>query len=301
MKRIILSLLLATSAAAAKTETMQTLMPLEGQSELTPVMSAIDINYNFDSATSSAKGSGTQAQLKYYYGLADNLALGMELEFMSLKIDSSYFNGTSVVETSSTSSGISDIVLKYKGNYDLSVVNLYWGLGGAFAPEVSKDKSLANGDFETNATTGQNAYLVSAAVVAPVSSIKLGASVDYKDRLEGKVERESSSGVVTKYNRVGGASLDTRAFIEFDQYAHLNVAVADLRKWDSLSKNEAGTSVITSSGYDLLGIEVSARFNLATNFEVIPQLNYYQFQNISGTGIENAGYVFLGTSARWIF
>lgn len=301
MKRIILAIILVTSAAAAKTETTQTLMPLEGQSELTPMVSAVGFNYRFDEATSSASGRASQTQMKYYYGFADNLALGIELGFVSSKFSSSFFNGTSIVDTSSTTTGMSDIVLKYKGNYDLSVVNLYWGVGASYSPGAAKYKSLANGDSEFSTATGQNAYLVSAAVVAPISNMKFGASVEYTDRLEGKEERESSLGVVTEYTKTGGAGLETKGFIEFDQLAHLNFALADLRKWGSRSVNATGTSNTTSDGYNLLGVEVSARFNVATNFEIIPQLNYYQFQNLSGTLIKGADEAFLGTSARWIF
>lgn len=301
MKKIILPLLLVSSIAAAKTDSTQTLVPVAGQSELTPMLNAIGMNINFDTALSSSKGQGTQTTVKYYYGLTDNHALGAELGFISTKFDTTYFTGLSTVESSSTSSGMSDVLLKYKGNLDLNVATLYWGLGYSVSPEVSKYKSKTNNDSESNAASGQSAVVVSLAAVAPVSNIKMGASVDFTGKQEGKEEDESSSGVVTKYTKTGGSGLQTRAFVEFDQLAHLNVALADLRTWSSKSVSESGSSTSSSTGSDLLGLEISARINVATNLDVIPQLNYYTYQNLDNTGIKDASVVFLGGSARWVF
>jgi hypothetical protein len=301
MKKILLPLLLMGSIAAAKTDTTQTLMPVAGQSELTPTLNAIGMSFNYDAALSSAKGQGTQTTVKYYYGLTDGHALGAELGFVSMKIESSYFTGFSTVESTSTSSGMSDVLLKYKGNYDLTVATLYWGLGYSISPEVSKYKSKSNNESESNVASGQSAVVVSLAAVAPVSNIKMGASVDYTGKQEGKAEEESSTGVVTKYTKTGGAGLQTRAFVEFDQLAHLNVALTDIRTWSSRSVSESGASTSSSTGSDLLGLEFSARFNVATNLDVIPQFNYYQYQNMENTGIKDAGVAFLGASARWVF
>jgi len=301
-KMMLMTMMLAASAASAKMGTTQTLAPLAGQSEFSPGLSYIGASYKMENDVSLMNyGSGAITQFKYYYGLTDNHAMGVETGYSSLTFKSTYMNGLDVATYKTTNTGMSDIVLKYKGNYEFPVATLYWSLGHSFSPDKRKSKSISNEEMETNMASGQDANIASVAVVAPVSLIKMGASVEYTDKLDGKEQLESTSGIVTDYTVSNGDSLQTRIFIELEQVHNLNFAIANIRTYGTKSVNESGTSTTESTGSDLLGYELSIRHAVNNNFELIPQLNYYQHINLKDTGIKEAAYAFVGGSARWVF
>lgn len=301
MRIFLLGTLLFASAATAKVETVQTLMPGAGQSELTPMLMYSGGLIKLRGATGQATSSSGLLVGKYFYGLTANHAVGARLGYASATTKSDLtFEGLRFNNTSK-SQGLGDITFGYKGNYDFAGPTIYWGAGYVLSPEIRKREEVSASDVKSNQASGQNAVDLQVAAVMPVSAVKIGGQVEYTIRENGKREDKSPSGVVTKSTLSKGDSAAFRIFAEFETVPFRpNVALATLRTYTSESRSESGT-VSTSSGTDLTGLEFSARAKVAPGFEIIPDVRYYTLQNGSSSGLEKAEVYYIGASGRFLF
>lgn len=295
MKTLVMTILLASAVANAKTTSTQTLMPGAGQHEVTPEFAYQNSLLKLSDPTEITSNL-FKPGAKYYFGLNENHAIGIEVAFVTGKTEG---HGTNFSWTSKTE-GMADPIFRYKGSYNISAATAYWGLGFSLSPVAKENDNLADYESEKNATTGQSAILLSAGIVVPVSQFKLGMLLDHKAAQEGKEKTISTSNEVRNFTLTGGSDLQIRAFVEIENIYHPNIAIVS---WRTYSQNSvSGTSGYSQEGADRLGVELSARYALLPNFEIIPQAGYFEYQNLNGdTNVESTSQTVASLSGRWLF
>lgn len=272
MKTIIFLTLFLGATALAKVETNQTLFPGKGQSETSVGVTSIFGDYQIDVVATGErldkKFSSFMTNASFYYGFSEFGALGMELHYHQGR--PRLYNLGEVL--SSDVDGLGDIDLRYKGNFGNALATVYYSLGYSITPESATYDVVDN---KSNAASGQNALLTSVAVVVPVSQWKWGASIDYIAKQEGQYS-ETSAFQTTDHISNGGSRLNSRAFVEFDNKFHPNIALANLRTYTTSLKTKTDETSI--GGTEYYGVELSGRYALSPLLEIIPSIGAYNYQ-----------------------
>jgi hypothetical protein len=254
--------------------------------------------YSFKGGSGTTGGSAVQT--KYYYGLTENHAVGVDFAY-SNSASTTRFDSALVENQESRTQGAGNINFGYRGDYDFGPATMYFGGIYSLSPEKSKETVISNTETENNAA-GRSAYILSAAVVAPVGTFKIGGMAEYTLRQDGKSVTEDQSvpsNSTTEYTVSGGDTATVRAFGEFDNYTHTNIAIFNTRTYSSKSVWSGGES--SSTGLDVLGVEVSLRFVINQNIEIIPVASYASLLNAKEKNLSDYEIFTTGVSARLLF
>lgn len=274
MKKYAFLFSILSATAFAKVETSQTLMPSRGQSETTLEMKSRSGVFKINNIDLQKEGSVRESTFignaSYYFGVIEKGALGLELQSESSSRSYSSPDFTS----ESTKEGVGDVVLRYKGRLDVGESSFYYGLGYSISPTPSIYDAKNEHD---NVASGQNAVVVSGAVVVPVANWNWGGSVEYHGKEEGHYHYMDEDGTTEKYISKNGSMLSSRVFVELENRFHPNLAVANLRTYSQIRRSQTATA--DSLGSDLYGVELSGRYRILPSMELIPSLSYYRLEN----------------------
>ncbi len=267
MKLLIAILSLTSSSAFAMTTTYQTLTPSTGQSEFKLGLGYRSTSVEYDSGT-KIDSTGPTVPISYYYGFGDNQSLGAELTYSSLNQD---YKGTSP-SASAKISGLGDIFLGYKGNFDIGAPTLFIRGGMKVPPEKMK----ANFDTgDSNNSSGQLSVLGSAGLAMPVSMLNIGAIATYQANQDGDGEIVAS-GLTYSGKVKGGSSYTMTIYGEIPNAYHPNLSVIYGRSFTSnfTVTTNTGSASISSSGTEMISTAFALRFDLTPGFELTPILAY---------------------------
>ncbi|WP_413291684.1 hypothetical protein ACLSU7_09710 [Bdellovibrio sp. HCB185ZH] len=295
MKLIFALLSLVSSPAfAAVTTIQQNLMPAVSQNEFNAGIVLVTGKGETDSSV-DVERSGVLMAGSYYYGIAENQALGLDMGITSLndKMD----DGTDTVDLKTI--GLNDINFRYKANFDLGMPTLYLSAGFNLSPgEKTFDTTTTDPEF--NSASGQNALAVHSGMIFPSSVLNYGFSVGYTNRLDGKYKRKSNSSPATA-DLKGGSSMTVSTFVESTNSLHTNVSLNYSRAYSSYAQESDGVNIYSSSPIEMMQLLGSMRIAINEHIELMPGIAYQTYLNKDEINLKSYNELDFGFNARFVF
>jgi|GEM_PF-2232847 len=169
MKHFVFTAIILSSAHAwALSQAQQNLTPGAGQNEIQIGAPYTYASYSNSSATATATGYMGAATYSYSFSENHSLAVGVGYGSLKTKIDPAL---GADIET--TRQGVSDVLVGYRGNFDVGGPTLFTNLG----VYIPAEKAKMDDGGRTNLASGAVSPLVELGVVVPTSGLLLGGSV----------------------------------------------------------------------------------------------------------------------------
>jgi hypothetical protein len=273
-------------------KTIQTLTPNAGEGEL-----ILEGKYGFGTIETNSTPSvsldvsGGGAGVSYFYGLDQNNSIGLSTRYSSIE-ESTSILGTNV---KFKVKGFDNIVLGYKGNFNLGFPTLY--VAGAISIPAEKDKT----DYDKSEATvskGQVLVPLSVGLVMPFSQLKFGGIATYQFAAQGTGE-VIDSGTSFTGDTKGGDSYKLQFFGELENDIHPNFELEYLHQYarhfegDGVTADDAGQETVTAT--------FSLRLTATPTFELIPNLSYATLLHKSDLGYSKYDLYTFGLNARILF
>ncbi|WP_415061810.1 hypothetical protein [Bdellovibrio sp.] len=276
MKLICIAVFFYSSFSFALTMTQKNLAPSAGQSEIQFGTGYVSSSLTATMAT--ANTSGYEVATSYVYGLSNEHSLGLGVGYGSAESKYDYIMAPDVTFKKQ---GLSDLLLAYQGNFDLSGFTFFTHVGAHIPTEKYKIDSDKN---EQNLSSGRVSPLIGLGIIVPSSVADVGARLKYKLPQDGDAERVSS-GLSKQGTISGGNELTLALFAEIQNAFHPNFEVSYMTVSSSTAK--FSDSTITYLEQKLLSLDAAFRIEIAPGFEVLPVLTYSTLLNKSDLNIDS--------------
>ncbi|WP_413559793.1 hypothetical protein [Bdellovibrio sp. HCB209] len=284
------ALLFSTSTFAA-TIVQQNLIPEAQKSEFI-VWGQLQSVAGRSSANADLTGGGLGLGLSYYYGFMENNAIGLSTKAFAGKNTSK----SDTTETDTTTKGLQSLNLSYKGNFEIGAPTLFVELGYSVPDGDFKIKETDSNSYEMSYSRGQKGLYGQLGFVVPVDTLKLGASVGYFKRYDGKIEMEEEDGTKASSDTKAANSMLASVFTEIEGDIHLNLS-ANYQKDEEMTWGTSGTF----RGLEMLSIAGGMRSSINESTEIIGSADLGVLLNASHNNMKSYAQVNLYLGIRLTF
>lgn len=292
MKHLVFAFLLCSSSALALTKVEQNISPNAGQNYITAGAVYRSGYQDYTDTTDSTTTTGFAAAAEYFYGVNENTALGVQLGYGSIEEKT---KSSLTGNKTATMKGMTDLSLKYIGNFDAGAGTFF--IFGGF--DVPLEKFKINSDArELNQSSGRITPKLGIGFVAPFSTVALGARFKAEFPMEGDVEI-TNLGITRSGKITEGNSFRIGTFLEIENSVHPNFELSYTSQDEIKLKINGGTGSLPSSKVLEFGYQM--RIETTEGFHLLTMAAYRTRLDKSDRDIDTYHDFFVGIAGRFIF